>query len=100
MALYRTLFKDHKDILKKYFGGAEIGELPTPPANPNKSTARPRPLNPMMMDFANAKNNWTVINCHIDELSDELKKFPHGRLQVSVSRYQDQVTAVINELEL
>jgi hypothetical protein len=45
------------------------------------------------------KNEWTVINCNIHELEGRLKSLPPGRKQLDVSRYQDQVTVVINELD-
>jgi hypothetical protein len=46
-----------------------------------------------------AKNNWSVINCPINELESRLKRLPPGRKQIALSRYQDQVTAVVNELD-
>lgn len=46
-----------------------------------------------------AKNNFSVINCHIDELASKLKRLPSGRKQIDVARYQDQVTVVVNELD-
>ena len=42
----------------------------------------------------------TVINCSVDDLEARLKALPPGRKQVSVARYMDQVTVVINELDL
>lgn len=39
---------------------------------------------------------WTVINCNIGELQDRLKKLPIGRKQLAMSRYEDQVTVVVN----
>ena len=47
-----------------------------------------------------AKNNWRVINCHIDELESKLQALPYGRKQLDIARWQDQVTIVINELEI
>lgn len=47
-----------------------------------------------------AQNNWNIINCSIDELEDKLKKLPPGRKQLAIARYQDQVTVVINELDI
>lgn len=47
-----------------------------------------------------SQNEWSVINCHIDELASRLKKLPPGRKQLDVARYQDQVTVVINELDV
>jgi len=46
-----------------------------------------------------AQNNWQVINCHVNELSAELRKLGSGRKQLDIARYQDQVTVVINHLE-
>lgn len=46
-----------------------------------------------------AKNEWQVINCHISELSEELRKLGPGRKQLDIARYQDQVTVVVNHLE-
>jgi len=42
--------------------------------------------------------NWHVINTTIHELQTELGKLPPGRKIVQISRFQDQVTAVINDL--
>lgn len=46
-----------------------------------------------------SKNNWQVINCHIDELSKELKSLKSGRKQLDIARWQDQVTVVVNHIE-
>ena len=47
-----------------------------------------------------AENHWKVINCHIDELEDRLKKLPSGRKQLGIARFEDQVTVVVNELDV
>ena len=47
-----------------------------------------------------AKNNWSVINCSIGELELKLKNLRPGRKQIAMSRYEDQVTVVINELDI
>lgn len=46
-----------------------------------------------------SKNSFTVINCSIGELEERLKKLKPGRKQITVARYEDQVTAIINELD-
>lgn len=46
-----------------------------------------------------SKNQFTVINCHITELETRLKRLPPGRKQIAVTRFQDQVTAIVNELD-
>jgi hypothetical protein len=47
-----------------------------------------------------SKNQFTVINCHVNELSERLKRLPSGRKQIAVTRYQDQITAIVNELDV
>lgn len=44
-------------------------------------------------------NHWQVINCNITELETRMRKLPPGRKQISMARYQDQVTVIINEME-
>lgn len=46
-----------------------------------------------------SKNSWQVINCNINELTDELRKLGNGRKQLDVARWQDQVTVVVNHLD-
>jgi hypothetical protein len=46
-----------------------------------------------------AENNFSVINCHVDELEDRLKRLPIGRKQIAVCRYEDQATVIVNELD-
>lgn len=43
-------------------------------------------------------NNWSVLNCGINELEARLKSLPQGRKQITLSRYEDQVTVVVNNL--
>jgi hypothetical protein len=48
-----------------------------------------------------ARNEWTVFSCHINELQERLRKLaPGGRKQLEVARWQDQVTVVINDLDI
>lgn len=47
-----------------------------------------------------AKNNWSVINCSIGELELKLKNLRPGRKQIAISRFEDQVTVVVNELDI
>lgn len=47
-----------------------------------------------------AENRWTVINCHVDELAGRLTRLGPGRKQLDVARWQDQVTVVVNELDI
>lgn len=79
--LYKKIIKDCRDQLLKYYPSTSIPEED---------------------DYLEklAQNNWTVINCHISELEKKLNKLGPGRKQLDVARYQDQVTIVINELDI
>jgi len=79
--LIRRILSECPDQLRQYFAGREI-------ADPTEEIQKL------------AKNNWSVINCHVDELEDKLKKLAPGRKQIAVARYDDQVTVVVNELDL
>ena len=45
------------------------------------------------------KNDWQVINCHVNELVHELRKLGPGRKQVEATRHGDQITVIVNHLE-
>lgn len=45
------------------------------------------------------ENNWTVINCSANELETKLKELPPGKKQISMARYLDQITVIVNELD-
>ena len=47
-----------------------------------------------------AENHWSVINCTTDELEDRLRKLSPGRKQIALTRFEDKVTVVINELDV
>lgn len=48
-----------------------------------------------------SENNWTVINCKADELESVLKnRLPKGRKQLAMARWQDQVTVIVNEMDV
>ena len=79
MPLYRKLLKDYSDELKAYYPSGEITEI----QNSNI-----------------AKNYWSVINCKVDELESKLKNLPPGRKQLAVTRYEDEITIIVNELEV
>tara|TARA_Y100000034_G_C6903595_1_gene418673 strand:+ start:2167 stop:2565 length:399 start_codon:yes stop_codon:yes gene_type:complete len=79
--LYGKILKEHKDALFKYFPGRE----------PSNEEEEIRKL---------AENHWTVINCHVDELEKKLKRLPPGRKQIAVTRFEDVVTVVVNELDI
>jgi hypothetical protein len=47
-----------------------------------------------------AKNNWSVIYCHRDELQDRLRALPPGRKQIAPALDGDMVLVVVNELDV
>jgi len=78
---YKKLLKNHKNVLLNYFPDYEVDEQEVLKVNKNE-------------------NQWHVINCHIDELQNNLKLLGPGRKQVQLSRFEDQVTCVVNDLDI
>lgn len=79
--VYRNVLRYGVEQLKHYFPGQNI---------PNPETELEKL----------AENHWSVISCHINELEGKLKSLPHGRKQLAVARWEDQVTVIVNELDL
>jgi len=79
--LYRKILRDCKKQLRDYFPGKEISD--------EKEEIQRL-----------SQNHWSVISCHIDQLEKKLRSLPPGRKQLDVARYEDQVTVVINELDI
>lgn len=52
----------------------------------------------LMNSLKENKMNWKVINTTIYDLEKDLNKISLGRKTIQISRYNDQVTAVINDL--
>ena len=81
LPLYKRIMTDAKEQLKKYYPNRSIADL----------DEEARKL---------AENNFSVINCHIDELEEKLKRLPAGRKQIACTRYENFVTVIINELDI
>ena len=79
--LYKRILQECKPQLQEYFPGRIIADID-------------EELKQL------AQNHWQVINCHINDLETELRKLSDGRKQVTVARYEDQITAVINHIEI
>lgn len=77
---YKKLMQ-HKDRLQEYFPTKEI-------------------VTPQEEAESLAQNHWKVINCTAQELEGKLKSLGKGRKQIAVARWQDQVTVVVNELDV
>ena len=78
---YRKLIKKYSKYLKKYYPGSEVSD----------EEEEIKQL---------AENNWSVINCKIFELESRLKQLAPGRKQLAVSRYEDKVTVIVNEINI
>lgn len=75
----RKILNDYPDRVQTYFAGRPV-------------------VRPDDEAKAVGENHWTVFSCHIDELEGRLRKLPPGRKQIAVTRYEDQITCVVNEL--
>lgn len=79
--IYRKILKNCKSQLQQYYPNREIEDL-------NEQIQKA------------AQNQFSVINCHINDLQSKLRQLPPGRKQIQIARYEDQVTAIINELDV
>ena len=79
--IYKKVIRDHSDKLKEYYPGKEV-------------------MNEKEEAAALSQNKFSVINCHKDDLEKNLHNLPTGRKQIAVARFEDQVTVVVNELDL
>ena len=76
---YDKFFK-YKDRLALYFQDWEI-------------------KSPQEEAIEDSQNQWSVVNCNINELEDVLNSLhKNGRSQVAIARYEDQITLVVNNM--
>lgn len=79
--LYKRIMLDAKQQLQEYYPNRTISNL----------DEEVRKL---------SENHWRVISCSADKLEEELRRLPPGRKQLAIARWENQVTVVINELDL
>jgi hypothetical protein len=79
--LFRDVLKNHREALSRYYPSRKVEDLSS-------------------KEIKIAQNYWSVINCSTEDLEDNLKKLPAGRKQLAITRYEDQVTVIINELDI
>lgn len=79
--LYKKILKECKEQLQKYYPDRELSD----------HDEEVKKL---------SENRWTVINCNINDLESKLRKLGPGRKQIDMSRYEDNVTVIINELDI
>ena len=77
LPLLKKIFSDCKKQLLDYFPNSELSEE----------------------TIVENDNSFNVINCKIQELQDKLRRLGPGRKQIALSRWQDEVTVIINELD-
>ena len=81
LPFYKKVMTEAKEALQAYF--------------PNRSVAN---LDEDAQKLA--ENSFSVINCKIDELENKLRSLPKGRKQIAITRYEDQITCIVNELDI
>lgn len=84
LAIYKKILTNARKQLQEYYPGKEIEEVKEESEDIKK-----------MM-----QNNFSVINCHVSELESKLRSLPPGRKQIAVTRYQDNITVIVNELDV
>jgi hypothetical protein len=102
--LYEKILNEAGDVINQYFPeknstNSVAAAVEAQQADTKSTVTVPQPVQPAQRPQL-PQNNWTVINCSIGELESKLKALPPGRKQVTLSRYEDQVTVVINNLDL
>lgn len=78
--VYRNVLKYGIKQLKEYY--------------PNKEIINPDTELPIAQ-----QNNWSVINCSVDEIENKLRAYKIGRFQIAIARYEDKATIIINDLD-
>lgn len=84
LPIYKKILISAKKQLQEYYPGKEIEEIKD----------EVEEIKQIM------QNNFSVINCHASELESKLRSLPPGRKQIAVARYQDNVTVIVNELDV
>lgn len=79
--IYKKIMIEAKEYLQSYYPGRSVANL----------DEEAKKL---------AENHFSVINCHVDELEEKLRRLPPGRKQIAVARFEDQITIVVNELDV
>jgi hypothetical protein len=79
--IYQRVAKEAKDQLSSYYPSRQW-------VDPDDEVAKL------------AQNRWSVINCKKDELEKKLKELGPGRKQLAVARYEDEVTVIVNDLDM
>lgn len=106
MAIVQRIVKEAPEQLKAYYPTKDIAGANDAIKEMNANLPKIEhsvPQNneqPAQSQKPATNNNFSVINCSIGEVEQRLKALPAGRKQIAIARYEDQVTVIINELDL
>ena len=78
--LYRKILSECSEILLSYYPNREV-------------------TNEVIDEIVKEEGSWMVINCHINELENNLRKIKYSKTNIAVARYEDQVTVIIKEIQ-
>lgn len=81
--LYKKILKNNLKELKEYY--------------PNLESPSEKEIDSYKENYQ--ENNWTVINCEISELEEKLRSLGNGKKQISIARWENYVTVIINEID-
>jgi len=81
LPLYKKILSECSDQLIAYYPNSDISVVEEEPSQL-------------------VVNKFNVINCSIGDLESKLRNLGVGRKQIAISRFQDQVTVIINELDV
>lgn len=71
------------DRLKQYFGeDSQFEQVPAPPVIGNVVP----------------EQSFTVINCHVDELSSKLNMLAPGRYEIAAARWENEITVIVKTI--
>lgn len=78
--LYKKIVNECSGLLAEYYPNKEVGEEVITEINKEDGT-------------------WMVINCHINELENNLRKIKYTKTNIAMARYEDQVTVIVKEIQ-
>ena len=88
---YRNLLKVAAKQLQEYYPDSEVDDSEAP--GPTSFDHKPQ------MPTSPVEFNYSVINCSVAELAKKLADLPKNvHSQIAISRYEDQITCVVTEI--
>lgn len=78
--LYKKIVNECSNLLVEYYPNREVGKE-------------------LIEEISKEEGSWMVINCHINELENNLRKIKYTKTNIAVARYEDQVTVIVKEIQ-